>query len=687
MIIRPPFLFPAFFLASLFASADIPLTLSLSDGSGENFREAGPGIVEIQGAISLLATPGSPPPAGDLVLEFEYFCAGGVPEFAVLPGPPFEARTARKLPPAGHSEAWTTYVARLNPPDKPLPETWKQLRLDLPLPAGRTLQIRNANIRPERPGDFARAASTAADSESLEAYLDGSYPANIRRVAVGADSIEISGTSPSPLLLAEIPMEHLLTDPARFEFTIPVTPSADGGFSIKLPRTRDRNGLTYDRLVSRWQLIRETDTAPEVLSHARYADEIASRSPDLPPAKPSSKKGLGGWNHGRIPGELEALGITAVTVNMMVHSLISPEAGPDTTPYQWQGKTYHARNAAVARFDETFRKAAMRDAMVSVILLIANPAKDGAPVVKILGHPDAHRDGIFAMPNVTSTEGLDLYGGILNFMAERWSRPGGEYGRVHHWIIHNEVDAGWVWTNAGEKSAVSYMDLYHRSMRLTDLIARQYDPNSRAFVTLTHHWAHPGEARWYGSKRITDLLVRFCRAEGDFPWGMAYHPYPQDLFNPRAWEDDQATFTFDTHKITPKNLEVLDAYMKRPELLYRGEVRPVHLSENGFNSKDYSEKELEDQAAGMAMAWKKISELSSIESWQYHNWIDNRGEGGLRIGLRKFHDEPGDPHGKKPIWHLYQALATPEEDEACAPWLKTIGISSWEEIIHRDAIR
>jgi hypothetical protein len=272
-------------------------------------------------------------------------------------------------------------------------------------------------------------------------------------------------------------------------------------------------------------------------------------------------------------------------------------------------------------------------------------------------------------------------------MAERWSRPDGKYGRVHHWIVHNEVDAGWVWTNAGEKSALVFMDLYQRSMRMVDLISRQYDPHARAFITLTHHWAKAGEKRWYGSKRMVDLLVRFTAAEGDFPWAMAYHPYPQNLFHPRTWEDDQATFSFDTAKITPKNLEVLDAYMKRPEMLHRGQVRPVHLSENGFNSKDYSAKELADQAAGMALAWKKIQQLSSIESWQYHNWVDNRHEGGLKIGLRKFPDDADDPLGPKPIWHLYQALGTPREDEACAPYLPVIGIRSWDEVIHRAPVK
>lgn len=127
---------------------------------------------------------------------------------------------------------------------------------------------------------------------------------------------------------------------------------------------------------------------------------------------------------------------------------------------------------------------------------------------------------------------------------------------------------------------------------------------------------------------------------------------------------------------------MLDAYLKQPRFLDRGNVRPIHLSENGFNSKDYSKAVLAEQAAGMAFAWKKIQRLSAIESWQYHNWIDNRHEGGLRIGLRKFPDEPGDPAGKKPIWHLYQALDTEREEEACAPYLKVIGIPTWDEILH-----
>jgi hypothetical protein len=146
---------------------------------------------------------------------------------------------------------------------------------------------------------------------------------------------------------------------------------------------------------------------------------------------------------------------------------------------------------------------------------------------------------------------------------------------------------------------------------------------------------------------MLDLLAEFSRNEGDCPWALAYHPYPENLRNPRTWEDKASKFSFDTKKITPKNIEGLDAYMHTNPMLFLGKVRPVHLSENGFNSKDYSSKSLEDQAAGMAMVWEKIQLLPSIEAWQYHNWIDNRNEGGLRIGLRRFPDEPGDLLGEK----------------------------------------
>lgn len=533
-------------------------------------------------------------------------------------------------------------------------------------------------------------AATAATSDPapvVQAYLDVKMAEEIARVTVTADEVNIRGKLTSDatgLALAEVPIERLLSDPDRCADFLKLTVGKDGAFQVRAPRRIERDGKKHDRLLSKWQLVRKAaDGKVEPVSHARFADDIACRAPDLPEVKPKSKKGLGGWNAGREPlGELERLGITSVTVNVMVQDMISLENAPGRTPYEWEGRTYYVLEDRLKGYDATFTEAAGKGVMVSAILLVPNPVKGGDATVKLLGHPDATAEGIFAMPNVTSADGMALYGAAVNFMAERWSRADGAHGRVNHWILHNEVDAGWTWTNCGVKEAASFMDLYYRSMRITHLLIRQYDPHAQAFISLTQFWTGTADGHSYSSRSMLELLAAYSHCEGNFAWGIAYHPYPQSLLNPRTWEDNQATLSFDTLKVTPHNLEVLDAYVRLPQMLGpTGEVRTVHLSENGFNSPDYSEISLRDQAAGMAYAWKKIQKLGSIQAWMYHNWIDNRGEGGLKIGLRMFPDEPGHPLEPKPIWRLYQALGTAEEEKACEPYLSVTGASSWDNIV------
>jgi len=529
----------------------------------------------------------------------------------------------------------------------------------------------------------APVAGSVASEAALHAYLDATPPARISAVAVGTDEIKISGRLPAgagECWLAEVPIDYLLDDPRRCEVLVALSADQAGAFHLAVPRVRSRHGRRYDRLTSRWEVVAKDGVR---LSHARYADEVACRAPSLPAAKPKTKKGLGGWRADRAAAELDELGelgIAAITVNIVLDSLACLTEEPGATAIVWQGQTYYMRQRALEELDATFLQAQQKGIMVSAILLVANrPGR--------LAHPAAERPGRYAMPGVTSMDGVDFYGAILNAMAERWTRPDGAYGRVHHWIMHNEVDAGAEWTNAGNLPAIVYLDLYQRSLRLMDLIVRQYDPSARAFVSLTHHWAEAGNPRWYGSRQVLELLAKFCRVEGDFFWGVAFHPYPQNLANPRTWLDDEATLSFASRKITPRNLEVLDAYMHLAAMRYRGKLRPVHLAENGFNSPDYSPDELNAQAAGMALAWKKLQTLESIHVWHYHNWADNRNEFGLRIGLRRYPDDPAEPLGRKPIWFLYQALGSPGEDAACAPFLPVVGIRSWADAIHLEPIK
>lgn len=673
---------------------------------------------EVDGGYEIQTTGGDPyvftaPTQGKVgpaqhYLSFEFFSTTGTDAFQVFLMPPLSEANSIKGKGLVHSEGWSSYAIDVAEPLGKVPNP-QQLRLDFGNQKGKTIRLRNLQLREptKQETELAARRDAARDAEKqreihLRYYLN-SMPLSsfgvIKNVTADEKNIKIEGfyrfstlaEGKWNLFLAEVPIFENVTEVKQFPWVAPLNyvglPELDGvkNFSHTVERMRVSNGNTYDRLLSRWAIVKKVGDQYQLLSHGSYATEVKPRA-DLPQEKPRNKKGLGGFNLGYPVSDLDDLGISYVTVNIVLNGLMATAPRADFSPTQFAGKTYYVNDKAIEGFDKTFQETAKRHIVVSAIILIgkAGNAPSGS-FSKLITYPDADPSGIFAMPNVASEEGVEAYAAILNYLAERYSRPDGKYGRIHHWIMHNEVNAGWVWTNAGEKTPLLYMDLYHKSMRIAHLIARQYDTHAQAFISLEHHWLSPN-SQIYGGRDLLDLLLDFSHAEGDFDWSLAYHPYPQNLMEPRVWEDNQVKFAFDTPKITFKNLEVLDAWMKQPRYLFNGKVRAVHLTEQGLNSPDYSEKSLQDQAAGMAYTWQKVKRLDSIQAFDYHNWVDNRGEGGLRIGLRRFPDDENEPLGKKPIWFVYQALDTPNEEAAIAFAKPITGVQNWNDVLHREVI-
>lgn len=684
------------------ADESVPLHLTSRDIHDAELHVLEDGIVEIRTTGSdpyLFTEPLAQPAALEKrhILAFEYFSARGTDQMQVFLLPPLSEANSVTSAGLPVSEGWSAYALDLKPVLDKLGGKIQALRLDFGTQAGRIIRIRSLQLRARTEQEKQLAARREALREEekrretrLRAYLQRTYPCRVTQVAVGETQIKVEGAVSGEhrgLFLAEVPLYTQVTEAKQFPALEPLHPYANGRFTMTLPRQRKQNDNAYDRLLSRWAVVRKDGDGYALLSHARYPDSVQSRS-NLPEEKPRNKKGVGALWTGRPVSDLDDLGLSAVTVNIRLNSLLYTTPGPGRTPFPYVGRTWYADDGYVHEIDASLQEAAKRRLIVSAIILIAQTQESPDPAFgRLLAHPDADPAGIYVMPNVSSEAGLQAYAAALDFLAQRYSRPDSKYGRIHHWIMHNEVNAGWVWTNAGEKTALLYMELYHKSMRVAHLIARQYNPHAKAFISLEHHWTMV-LSKFYAGKELLEMLSDFSRAEGDFEWAIAFHPYPQNLFDPRVWEDNEVNFTFNTPKITFKNLEVLDAWVKQPQMLYLGKQRrTVHLTEQGLNSKDYSEKSLRDQAAGMAYAWNKYKGLDTIEVFHYHNWVDNRGEGGLRIGLRRFPDDKDDPNGRKPIWFLYQALGTDREEEVSAPYKSILGIKDWAEVRHQGVIR
>ncbi|PAW82763.1 MAG: hypothetical protein B9S33_14680 [Pedosphaera sp. Tous-C6FEB] len=603
-------------------------------------------------------------PARHTVFALEYFAPAGL-----------ESVTLRYREPSGGMAVAETKAA-------PLAESWQPLAFDLGglevKPAaghpemrfhlalhgrpGAQFQLRRLHVRAATAeekrlavGREQRQAERAADATALLAELRAAYPASLATVQVGLKEITVTGTATTRAQLVGIPPELPSHRAAKASVVAEIQPDASGNFRVNVPRLAE--GSERDRALWRWRL---RDAQGRWLSLARwptaYEPTVARKLPRL---TAPHQKGLGGIPSVTAGHEIFDLGIRHATLNVVLHALIRDTPAAGWTPWPFEGRTYFLNESRLRAHDTTLRHLAAREVIVSAILLVGNGRQpDGTPHTAMT-HPEAEARGTYSIPNLTAEAPAQLYRAALHLMAERWSRADGAHGRVANWIMHNEVDQAATWTNMGAQPVARYLETYLRSARLMHHTARLFDPHARVFISLTHHWAKQSSGSGtYIVREMLELFAEMARAEGDFEWGVAYHPYPQNLRNPDAWNDRDPTDTFDTPYITPKNIAVLPRFLDQPRFHFAGQPRGILLSEQGFNTPTLSEADQRRQAAGLIYVFRQIRPLKAIEAYHLHRYQDMpAGEGGLRLGIIT---ETG---AHKLGWEVYRALGTPREAE------------------------
>lgn len=500
-------------------------------------------------------------------------------------------------------------------------------------------------------------------ADNLKEYLAKKYPSTVSNVQVTSDKVTVKGKcgGSGTYVLAEITPWQDVTELETYPYTQNLSGS---DFTVTVDRiVPNREGIKYDRVFSKWAVVKVDGDKQTLDSHARYADEVApKKSPVAVPLR--NKKGFGAGDSDLYFNDCKEMNVGSITMNVVLNNYITGEG----SGYSYGGKEY-SLGPVKDYVDYVTQKASETGLVVSAIILCQTNS--------IFKDPE-NTGGNYTMPNMTTAKAFNLYAAALEHMASTHCYSG---KRISHWIMHNEVDFANEWTNMGSQPMLRYIDRYIKSMRICYNIVRQYDQNASVLASYTHNWTKADGA--YAPKDMLEKTVEYSNAEGDFRWGVAYHPYPQDLTRPAFWVNDtQATYSMDSKYITFKNLEVLDAWIKQKANLYKGTTkRLLFLSEQGTNSPSYSESDLALQAAGGSWAWKKVSKLDGIDAIQWHNWADNKAEGGLRIGLRTFDEGSVQAMTPKPVWYVWKAAGTTEEDTVLDQYKTTLGITDWDSIL------
>ena len=225
----------------------------------------------------------------------------------------------------------------------------EKLRIDIGSTDRTQMQIKNMKLRVMNEEE--KKAEEEEDNiineklkyeQSIKDYLAKDYPCAVTEVNVAADKITVTGncTGEGTFFLAEIPtyVDLFRINKVDDAYKIPLNKAS---FSETVNRRRTVDGYEYDGLLSRWAIFKEGAEKDELVSHARYADKVASiRS--IEALNPAGKKGLGGIiNSEHLESDIRDLGITSATINICPVLFMHSTKQADDIEHQYNGKTYY----------------------------------------------------------------------------------------------------------------------------------------------------------------------------------------------------------------------------------------------------------------------------------------------------------------------------------------------------------
>ncbi len=438
-----------------------------------------------------------------------------------------------------------------------------------------------------------------------------------------------------------------------------------------------------DRLYAKFQLV--DAPAKRALGPAHWVDDLSALPAwNFAMPWPESKKGVS------CPVDLEdlkTLGARYADTGIVLAGIFDWTGGTPRETWEVDGQKIPINTYYMQEFDRQIKRLTELGINVTLILVNGVPARpDPAnplinPRTNLAGAPN--HIGAF---NLTEERGLRYYRAAFEYLAHRYSDPSREHGWVSGYVVGNELQSHWAWHNMGRVSPEEVTREYADQLRVAWLAVRRFHSNVRVYASMDHTWAthlDPDSLKSMRGDQFLERINQIITAEGNFPWHVAFHPYPENLFEPRFWNDQTAALGFDSPRVTFKNLEVLPAFLAQKRFLYQGRPRRIILSEQGFHCPDGPDGE-KIQAAAYAYAYYKVSHMPSMDAFILHRHVDHRDQGGLLLGLwtRKLDgSDPCAPDRKRMMWDVFRRADTDEWQAAFEFAKPIIGIRDWKEAL------
>lgn len=360
--------------------------------------------------------------------------------------------------------------------------------------------------------------------------------------------------------------------------------------------------------------------------------------------------------------------------------------------YNYGGKTYHFSKEVMADYDRTISSMSAKGINITAVIL--NGWSDAAPELHYPGSQQ-NADAYHYMFNVATREGYEQTRAIAAFLAERYNGSNPDHGRVVNWVIGNEVNNQKNWNYMGPMEMESYVEAYQKAVRVFYTAIKTATANDRVYISLDFHWNNPNEIDnklKYAGKAVIDTFNSLTQRQGQFDWGLAYHPYPYPMIEPEFWDDVQTglvTDNFDSPIINFANLSVLTDYFARDSLRNAaGQVRHIILTEQGFSAKSHSRGDVPYiQAAAFAYSYYLVDSNPYIDAYLLSRQVDAPSEAAQGISFGLWTCDMNQPNlivasQRRKIWQVFKHIDNPNSTLANSEFAKEIiGIEKWSDVV------
>jgi hypothetical protein len=512
------------------------------------------------------------------------------------------------------------------------------------------------------------AAATTASFLTARLQAEASSPDEIAGIVVQEKQILLQLRASGKRRLYSFPVH------ADGDAISGITPAWEGDARDGVV-TIDRFSGCTDRLFHRFRLFDPATAKPT--SGVHFANDLRSL-PSSPPLLPWPKS-IKGVSCPVDIDDLKELGVRHTHINLSASAIVrvDPALRDDAFSRMIDGRRVWLNAGAIRALDSTVQK--LTDAGINAVGVIVNHLVPGG----VLTHPRTdfdHAPNKMGAFNLTTEEGAAAFRALIEFISNRYCRSDKRFGSVGGWIIGNEVQSHWEWHNLGRASLPEVTRQYADELRLAYFAMRNAGADVPVFSSFDHFWAmslSQDASRHLPGRALFDAMQELMVREGSFPWHIAQHPYPENLFDPKFWNDRSATFSFASPRITFKNVEVLAAYLRRNECLCDGKPRRLIFSEQGFHAGSSPESE-RVQAAAYALAYRRLSQVEGVEAFILHRQVDAAAVGGLNLGIWPV-SGTGAGKRKRPIWDVVKNADTPQWEAASNFALPIVGMRSWSQ--------